>query len=62
MLGALNAYDKDLLREYPQRLFKCLESAQRATDTELRVPLNKSRRPRRMAYPEILVQKFIFFC
>ena len=35
MLGALNAYEKDLLREYHYRLFKCFESAQRSTDAEL---------------------------
>ena len=52
--GALNAYEKDLLREYHYRLF---ESAQRTTDAELCVLLSK----RRMAYPEILAQKFIFY-
>ena len=30
--GALHAYEKDLLREYDNRLFKCFESAQRTTD------------------------------
>ena len=34
MLGALNAYEKDLLREYHCRLFKRFESAQRTTDAE----------------------------
>ena len=55
--GALNAYDKDLLREYHYRFFKCFESTQRTTDAELCVLLSK----RRMAYPEILSQKFIFY-
>ena len=50
-------YEKDLLREYHYRLFKCFESTQRTTDAELCVLLSK----RRMAYPEILSQKFIFF-
>ena len=35
MLGALNAYEKDSLREYHYRLLKCFESAQRTTDEEL---------------------------
>ena len=39
--GALNAYDKDLLREYHYGLFKCFESAQRTTDAELCVVLSK---------------------
>ena len=50
-------YEKDLLREYHYRLFKCFESTQRTTDAELCVLLSK----RRMAYPEILAQKFIFY-
>ena len=54
MLGALNAYDKDLLREYHYRFFKYFESAQRTTDAELYVRLSK----KRMAYPKILAQKF----
>ena len=41
VLGALNADDKDLLREYYDRLFKCLESVQRTTDTELSVFFSK---------------------
>ena len=41
VLGALNAYDKDLLCEYHYRLFKCFESDQRTTDAELCVPLSK---------------------
>ena len=57
MLGVLNAYDKDLLREYHYRLSKCFESTQRTTDTELCVVLSK----RRMEYPKILAQKFIFY-
>ena len=35
VLGALNAYEKDLLCEYHYKLFKCFESAQRTTDAEL---------------------------
>ena len=57
MLQAFNAYEKDLVGEYHYRLFKCFESAQRTTDAELCVLLSK----RRMAYPEILAQKFIFY-
>ena len=57
MLGALNAYEKDLLREYHYRIFKCFGSAQRTTDADLCVLLSK----RRMAYPEILAQKFKFY-
>ena len=57
MLGALNAYEKDLLREYHYRLFKCFESAQRTTDAELCVLLSK----RRMVYPEVLAQKSKFY-
>ena len=57
MLRALNAYDKDLVREYHYSLFKCFESAQRTTNAELCVLLSK----RRMAYPEVLAQKFIFY-
>ena len=53
MLGALNAYDKDLLREYHYRLFNFFESAQRTTDAELCVIL--------YTYPEILAQKIIFY-
>ena len=34
MLGALNRYDKDLLREYQYRLLKCFESAQKITDDD----------------------------
>ena len=41
MLGALNAYEKDLLREYQYRLFKCSESAQGTTDAKLCVLLSK---------------------
>ena len=41
VLRALNAYDKDLLREYHYRLFKCFESAQRTTDAELCFLLSK---------------------
>ena len=37
MLGALNVYVKDLLREYHYRLFKCFESTQRTADSELYV-------------------------
>ena len=33
VLGALNAFEKDLIREYHHRVFKCFESAQRTTDT-----------------------------
>ena len=47
-LGACNAYEKDLLREYHYRLLKYFESAQRTTDAELCVLLSK----RRIAYPE----------
>ena len=57
VLGVLNAYDKDLLREYHYRFFKCFESAQRNNNAELCVLLSK----RIMAYPEILAQKFIFY-
>ena len=57
VLEALNAYEKDLLCEYYHRFFKCFESAQRTTDTELCVLLSE----RRMAYPKILAQKFIFY-
>ena len=32
--GALHAYEKDLLHEYDNRLFKCFESAQRTTDAD----------------------------
>ena len=53
----MNAYEKDLLREYDYRIFKCFESAQRITDAEPFVLLSKWR----MAYPEILAQKFIFY-
>ena len=35
VLGALNAYAKDLPREYRYRLFNCFESAQTTTDAEL---------------------------
>ena len=41
VLGALNAYDKDLLCEYHYRLFKCFKSAQRTTDAELCVLMSK---------------------
>ena len=41
MLRALNAYDKDLLREYHYRHFKCFESDQRTADAELCVLLSK---------------------
>ena len=57
MLEALNEYEKDLLREYHYRLFKCFESARGTTDAELCVLLSK----RRMTYPEILAQKLIFY-
>ena len=57
MLGALNAYEKDVLREYHYRLFKCFESVQRTTDAELCVLLSK----RRMSYPDILTKKLIFY-
>ena len=57
MLGALNAYVKDLLREYHYRLLKCFESTQRTTDAELYALLSKMR----MSLPEILAQKFIFY-
>ena len=57
MLGALYAYEKDLLREYHYRFLKCFESAQRTTDAELCVLLSK----RGMPYPEILAQKFVFY-
>ena len=40
VLRALNACEKDLLREYHYRLFKCFESAQRTTDAELCVLLS----------------------
>ena len=43
MLGALNAYVKDLLGEYHYKLFKCFESSQRTTDAELYVLLSKRR-------------------
>ena len=57
MLRELKAYEKDLVREYHYRLFKCFESAQRTTDAELCVLLSK----RRMAYLDILAQKFVFY-
>ena len=57
VLGALNAYHKDLLCQYRYSLSKYFESAQRTTDAELCVRLNKRRRPKRMAYPEIWAQK-----
>ena len=41
MLGALNADEKDLIREYYYRHFKCLESAQKSTDAKLHVFLSK---------------------
>ena len=41
MLGALNTDEKDLLCEYYERLFKCLESVERTTDAELCVLLSK---------------------
>ena len=41
VLGALNAYDKDLPREYHYRLFKWFEPAQRTTDAELCVLMSK---------------------
>ena len=43
VLGALNAYVKDLLHEYHYRLFKCFESTQRTIDGELYVILSKRR-------------------
>ena len=58
MLRALNAYEKDLLRENHYRIFNSFESAQRTTDAELCVLLMSKRR---MVYSEILVQKFIFY-
>ena len=57
VLRALNAYEKDLFREYQQSFFKCFESAQRTTDAEFFVLLSKWR----IAYPEIFAQKFIFY-
>ena len=57
MPRTLNAYQKDLLSEYHNRLFKCFESAQRTNDAELYVFLSK----RRMEYPENLTQRFIFY-
>ena len=57
MLQALNAYEKDLVRECHYRLFKCFESAERTIDAELCDLLNK----RKTVYPEILAQKFIFY-
>ena len=57
MLRALNAYEEDLVRECHYRLFKCFDSAQRITDAKLCVFLSK----RRMAHPDILAQKFIFY-
>ena len=47
VLGALNAYEKDLLRECHYRLLKCFESVQRTTNAELCVLLSK----RGMTYP-----------
>lgn len=41
VLGALNADEKDLIREYYYRHFKCLESAQKSTDAKLHVFLSK---------------------
>ena len=41
VLGVLNTDEKDLLCEYHDRLFKCLESVQRTTDAELCVLLIK---------------------
>ena len=55
MLRAL--IEKLLLPEYHYRLFTCFESDQRTTDAEHCVLLSK----RRIAYPEILAQKFIFY-
>ena len=43
VLGALNAYEKGILREYHYRLFKCLESSQRTTHAELGALLSKRR-------------------
>ena len=57
VLGALNAYDKDLLCEYHYSFFKYFESAQRTTNAEPCVLLSRWR----MEYPEILAQKFIFY-
>ena len=57
VLGALNAYDKDLLCEYHYSFFKYFESAQRTTNAEPFVLLSRWR----MEYPEILAQKFIFY-
>ena len=41
LLGAFNAYEKDLLREYHYRRLRCFESVQRTTDAELCVLLSK---------------------
>ena len=41
VIGALNAYEKDSLREYHYRFLKYFESAQRTTDEELCVLLSK---------------------
>ena len=57
MLGALNAYEKDLLCGYHDILIKCFKSAQRTNYAELCVLLSK----KRMAYPEIFAQKFIAY-
>ena len=34
VLRTLNAYEKDLLCEYHNRIYKCFESAQKTTDAE----------------------------
>ena len=57
MPQAFNAYEKDFLREYHYRFYECFESAQRTADAELCILLSK----RRMAYPEILAHKFMFY-
>ena len=57
VLETLNACDKDLLCEYHYSFFKYFESTQRTTDAEPFVLLSN----KRMAYLEILAQKFIFY-
>ena len=57
VLGALNAYEKYLFREYYYRLSKSFETAQRTTDAEFYVLLTKGR----MTCSKILAQKLIFY-
>ena len=64
--GALNAYERDLLREYHYRLFKCFESDQRTTDAELCVLLSKRRtahiqrfRLREIHIPSLTMETFV---